>query len=85
MSSARSSVNTRVLLGGTTEPCDVGSGLGDRDSVAELFPVLEPRQVASNGTASRGPVAAYLGRLASMLDRYDEAAVSTPLRDGHVD
>ena len=64
-----------MLLGGTTELCDVGSGLGDRDSVAELFPLLEPyaRQVASKRAASQEPIAAYLGRLASMLDRYDGA------------
>ena len=62
-----------MLLGGTTDPCDVGSGLGDRGSVADLLPLLEPRQVAANGAASQRPVAAYLGRLASMLDRYDEA------------
>lgn len=49
--------------------------LGDRDAVAELFPLLEPYagQVAFNGVTSQGPVAAYLGRLASMLGRYDEA------------
>ena len=49
--------------------------LDDRAAAAELVPLLQPyaRQVAFNGATSQGPVAAYLGRLASMLGRYDEA------------
>ena len=49
--------------------------LDDRAAAAELLPLLEPyaSQVAFNGATSQGPVAAYLGRLASMLDRFDEA------------
>lgn len=49
--------------------------LGDDAAAAELFALLEPYadQVAFNGATSQGPVAAYLGRLASMLGRYDEA------------
>ena len=49
--------------------------LGDRGAAADLFPLLEPYsgQVAFNGATSQGPVAAYLGRLASLLGRYDEA------------
>ena len=49
--------------------------LDDRVAAAELVPVLEPcaRQVAFNGATSQGPVAAYLGRLASMLGRHDDA------------
>ena len=49
--------------------------LNDRVAAAELLPVLEPcsQQVAFNGATSQGPVAAYLGRLASMLGRHDDA------------
>jgi len=49
--------------------------LDDRAAAAELFPLLEPyaTQAAFNGATSQGPVAAYLGRLASMLGWYDEA------------
>ena len=49
--------------------------LDDRAAAAELLPLLEPyaSQVAFNGATSQGPVAAYLGRLASTLDRFDEA------------
>ncbi len=49
--------------------------LDDRVAAAELLPMLEPyaSQVAFNGATSQGPVAAYLGRLASMLGRFDEA------------
>jgi len=49
--------------------------LGDNAAAVELFALLEPYadQVAFNGATSQGPVAAYLGRLASMLGRHDEA------------
>ena len=49
--------------------------LDDRSAAAELLPLLEPyaSQVAFNGATSQGPVAAYLGRLASMLGRFNEA------------
>jgi tetratricopeptide (TPR) repeat protein len=45
------------------------------DAAAQLFPVIEPfaRDVAFNGATSQGPVAAYLGKLASLLGRHDEA------------
>ena len=44
-------------------------------AAAELFALLEPyaAHVAFNGATSQGPVAAYLGRLAAMLGRYEEA------------
>ena len=49
--------------------------LDDGAAAAELFALLEPYadQVAFNGATSQGPVAAYLGRLASMLGRYEDA------------
>jgi DNA-binding SARP family transcriptional activator len=49
--------------------------LDDRDAAAQLLPVLEPyaAQVSFNGVTSQGPVAAYVGKLASLLGRHDEA------------
>ena len=49
--------------------------LGDTAAAAELFALLEPYagHVAFNGATSQGPVAAYLGRLASMLGNHAEA------------
>jgi DNA-binding SARP family transcriptional activator len=64
--------------------------LGDRDAAALLFPIIEPyaAEVAFNGASSQGPVAAYLGKLASLLGRHDVAddhlrsAVATTLAFG---
>lgn len=49
--------------------------LGDVAAAAALHPLLEPYadQVAFNGVTSQGPVAAYVGKLASMLGEHDEA------------
>jgi DNA-binding SARP family transcriptional activator len=49
--------------------------LHDSDAAADLFPILEPfaDEVAFNGATSQGPVAAYLGKLASLLGRHDVA------------
>ncbi len=49
--------------------------LEDQDAAALLFPLLEPfaAEVAFNGATSQGPVAAYLGKLASLLGRHDVA------------
>jgi DNA-binding SARP family transcriptional activator len=49
--------------------------LGDRDAAELLFPIIEPyaAEVAFNGASSQGPVAAYLGKLASLLGRHDVA------------
>jgi len=49
--------------------------LDDREAAAELLPLLEPHatEVSFNGVTSQGPVAAYAGKLASLLGRYDEA------------
>ena len=49
--------------------------LQDEDTAALLFSVIEPfaAEVAFNGTASQGPIAAYLGKLASLLGRHDVA------------
>ncbi len=49
--------------------------LDDREAAAQLLPVIEPYavQVSFNGVTSQGPVAAYVGKLASLLGRHDEA------------
>ena len=49
--------------------------LGDEAAAAQLLPVIEPfaRDVAFNGITSQGPVAAYIGKLLSLLGRHDEA------------
>ena len=49
--------------------------LGDVDAAALLFPIIEPfaAEVAFTGGSSQGPVSAYLGKLASLLGRYDVA------------
>ena len=49
--------------------------LEDQDAAALLFPLLEPfaAEVVFNGATSQGPVAAYLGKLASLLGRHDVA------------
>lgn len=49
--------------------------LADAGAAALLMPIIEPYAdvVAFNGATSQGPVAAYAGKLASLLDRHDEA------------
>ena len=49
--------------------------LDDRAAAAQLLPVIEPYagEVSYNGVTSQGPVSAYVGKLASLLGRYDEA------------
>lgn len=49
--------------------------LEDVEAAAAIFPVLEPfaAEVAFNGGTSQGPIAAYLGKLASLLGRHDLA------------
>jgi len=49
--------------------------LQDEDAAALLFPILEPfaAEVAFSGATSQGPIAAYLGKLASLLGRHDVA------------
>jgi len=49
--------------------------LDDVAAAEWLFPVIEPMagEVSFNGVTSQGPVAAYVGKLASLLGRYDEA------------
>jgi hypothetical protein len=49
--------------------------LQDADAAAAIFPVLEPfaAEVAFNGGTSQGPIAAYLGKLASLLGQHDLA------------
>jgi tetratricopeptide (TPR) repeat protein len=49
--------------------------LNDLDAAAQLLPVIEPyaAEVSFNGVTSQGPVGAYVGKLASLLGRHDEA------------
>ncbi len=49
--------------------------LEDVEAAAALFSILEPfaAEVAFNGASSQGPVAAYVGKLASLLGRHDLA------------
>jgi hypothetical protein len=49
--------------------------LDDRDAAAQLLPVIEPNaaEISFNGVTSQGPVGAYVGKLASLLGRHDEA------------
>ena len=49
--------------------------LDDVDAAAQLLPVIEPYagEVAFNGITSQGPIAAYVGKLASLLGRHDLA------------
>jgi tetratricopeptide (TPR) repeat protein len=49
--------------------------LDEREAAAQLLPVIEPyaAEVSFNGVTSQGPVAAYAGKLASLLGRYGEA------------
>ena len=49
--------------------------LQDEAAAALLVPILEPfaEEVAFNGATSQGPIAAYLGKLASLLGRHDVA------------
>lgn len=45
--------------------------LEDRDAAAQLLPILEP--YASQVATNLGPAAAYVGKLASILGRHDDA------------
>ena len=49
--------------------------LADADVAAGLLPLLEPyaAEVSFSGLTSQGPIAAYVGKLASLLGRHDEA------------
>jgi len=49
--------------------------LEDEDAAALLLPIIEPfaAEVAFSGATSQGPIAAYLGKLASLLGRHDVA------------
>ncbi len=49
--------------------------LGDREAAEKLLPVIEPHaaEISLNGVTSQGPVAAYVGKLESLLGRYSEA------------
>jgi DNA-binding SARP family transcriptional activator/tetratricopeptide (TPR) repeat protein len=49
--------------------------LGDHQAAAQLLPVIEPyaAEISFNGVTSQGPVAAYAGKLASLLGHYEEA------------
>jgi hypothetical protein len=45
------------------------------EAAAQLLPLILPfaNEVAFNGVTSQGPIAAYVGKLASLLGRHDEA------------
>jgi hypothetical protein len=47
----------------------------DVEAAAQLYPMLEPfaDEVAFSGVSSQGPISAYLGKLASVLGRHDDA------------
>ena len=49
--------------------------LDDRDAAAQLLPIIAPygAEISYNGVTSQGPVGAYVGKLASLLGRHDEA------------
>ncbi len=49
--------------------------LGDADAAAQLLPLIEPfaSEVAFNGVTSQGPIAAYAGKLASLLGQHEAA------------
>ena len=49
--------------------------LDHADAAAQLLPLLEPfaNDVAFNGITSQGPIAAYVGKLESLLGRHDDA------------
>ncbi len=49
--------------------------LDHADAAAQLLPLLEPHatDVAFNGVTSQGPIAAYVGKLESLLGRHDDA------------
>jgi DNA-binding SARP family transcriptional activator/tetratricopeptide (TPR) repeat protein len=53
----------------------IALGLDDREAAARLLPVIEPYAslISFNGATSQGPVNAYVGKLASLLGRHDEA------------
>jgi DNA-binding SARP family transcriptional activator/tetratricopeptide (TPR) repeat protein len=49
--------------------------LDDREAAAQLLPLIEPHAavISFNGATSQGPVSAYVGKLASLLGRHEEA------------
>lgn len=49
--------------------------LDHTDAAAQLLPLLQPlaNAVAFNGVTSQGPIAAYVGKLESLLGRHDDA------------
>jgi tetratricopeptide (TPR) repeat protein len=62
-------------LTGVTCYAEVAAELRAGDAAAALFEILRPwhGQVADNGLTTQGPVAHYLGGLATVLERFDEA------------
>jgi tetratricopeptide (TPR) repeat protein len=49
--------------------------LEDPEAAAQLLPVIEPHatEISFNGVTSQGPVGAYVGKLASLVGRHEEA------------
>jgi tetratricopeptide (TPR) repeat protein len=64
-----------IWLTGVILYAEVAAELQVADAAASLFEMLEPwhGQVADNGLTIQGPVAHYLGGLATVLQRYDTA------------
>jgi tetratricopeptide (TPR) repeat protein len=49
--------------------------LDQAEAAAQLLPMIEPfaNEVSWNGITSQGPIAAYVGKLASLIGRHDQA------------
>ncbi|MEO8696048.1 MAG: hypothetical protein ABI658_21185, partial [Acidimicrobiales bacterium] len=56
-------------------PSILALDLEDAAAAAVLLPAIEPfvDEVSFNGVTSQGPVAAYVGKLLTLLGRHDEA------------
>ena len=52
--------------------------LADTEAAAQILPLIEPfaAQVSFNGVTSQGPISAYVGKLASLLDDHELAEES---------
>ena len=59
--------------------------LDHADAAVQLLPLLEPfaTDVAFNGVTSQGPIAAYVGKLESLVGRHDDAEEHLPRRARH--
>jgi hypothetical protein len=64
-------IRSTTLLGYAIVALD----LADVDAAAALLPEIDPysHEVSCNGVTSQGPIAAYSGKLLTLLGRYDDA------------